>query len=35
MSQITIDVPDETVLALRLPLGEAAAALRMAAAAKL
>ncbi len=35
MSQVTIDIPDETVLALRLPPGEAAAALRMAAAAKL
>jgi len=35
MSQITIDIPNETVTALKLPPSEAAAALRMAAAAKL
>lgn len=35
MSQITIDIPDETVIALRLPPSGVAEALRMAAAAKL
>jgi predicted HTH domain antitoxin len=35
MSQITMDIPDETLLALKLTEGEAADALRMAAAVKL
>lgn len=35
MSQITIDIPAETVLALKMPAGEVADALRMAAAVKL
>ncbi len=35
MSQITIDIPNETVLALKVPVGEVGDALRMAAAVKL
>ena len=35
MSQITIDIPNETVLALKMPAGEVGDALRMAAAVKL
>lgn len=35
MSQITMDIPNETVLALKMPAGEVAGALRMAAAVKL
>jgi predicted HTH domain antitoxin len=35
MSQVTIDIPNETVLALKMPAGEVADALRMAAAVKL
>jgi predicted HTH domain antitoxin len=35
MSLITIDIPNETVLALKLPAGEVAGELRMAAAVKL
>jgi len=35
MCQITIDVPEETIIALRMPHQDAAAELRMAAAAKL
>jgi predicted HTH domain antitoxin len=35
MNHITIDIPDETLLALRMSPGEMAAALRMAAAVKL
>ena len=35
MSQITIDIPNETVLALKLPAGEVAGAVRRAAAVKL
>jgi predicted HTH domain antitoxin len=35
MSRITIDIPDETLLALKLPAEEVAEALRMAAAVKL
>jgi predicted HTH domain antitoxin len=35
MNQITIDISDETVLALKMPPGEVAGALRMAAAMKL
>ena len=35
MSQITFDVPNETVLALKVPVGEVGGALRMAAAVKL
>ena len=35
MNHVTIDIPDETVLALKMPPGEVADALRMAAAVKL
>ena len=35
MCQITIEIPEETLIALRLPRGDAATELRMAAAAKL
>jgi predicted HTH domain antitoxin len=35
MSHITMEIPDETVLALKVPPGEVADALRMAAAVKL
>jgi predicted HTH domain antitoxin len=35
MNQIVLDIPDETLLALKVPLEEAGAALRMAAAVKL
>ena len=35
MRQITLDIPDEILLSLKVPLEEAGAALRMAAAAKL
>ena len=35
MSQITIDIPNETVLALKMPAGQVADALRMAAPVKL
>ena len=35
MSQITMDIPNETVLALKMPAGQVADAVRMAAAVKL
>lgn len=35
MSQITIDIPNETVLALKVPIGEVGDTLRIAAAVKL
>ncbi|OGP65544.1 MAG: hypothetical protein A2169_01170, partial [Deltaproteobacteria bacterium RBG_13_47_9] len=35
MNQIVLDIPDEILLALKVPRGEAGAALRMAAAVKL